>query len=47
MNVSCPEVRLAASVIECEGLTLHKPNTEVGVVQLVEDLPSETDGDAA
>ena len=47
MNVSCPEGRLAASVIECEGLTLHDPNTEVGVVQLVEDLPSEADGDAA
>ena len=47
MNGSCPEGRLATSVIECEGLTLHQPSTEVCVIQLIEDLPSEVDGDAA
>ena len=47
MNGSCPEGRLATSAIECEGLTLHQPSTEVGVIQLIEDLPSEADGDAA
>ena len=47
MNVSCPEACLATPVIECEGLTFNNPITEVGVVHLVEDLPSETNVDAA
>ena len=47
MNAACPEGRLAASVVESECLTSHKPATEVGVVQLVEDRTSEADGDAA
>ena len=47
MNVSCPEAQLTTPVIECEFATFNNPITEVGVVHLVEDLPSESNGDAA
>ena len=47
MNVSCPEACLTTPVIECEFATIHNPITEVGVVHLVEDLPRESNGDAA